>query len=262
MVYTQDYRIGIEDIGKGNAASNRALLAIMEDVGCLHSDSVGYGVMDIEEKQRVWVLLDWQMQVLSRPAYGSQIRAATWSRGIDKICALRDYELSYADGSTAAIGTSRWVFFDTVRHRPARISEDIARLYDPEEGRKVFAEEMQEIKFSAEELAKADTVCYTVQRRDIDLNMHMHNICYLDAACEALPPDIYEQVDFDRVRIQYKHELKLGDRADCACLRHGGSHIVCMSVGGRLHAAVSLSQAQESVRRAGNLPPYEWNCPD
>lgn len=52
MIYSNNYKIGLEDIGINYEASNKALLKIMEDVACLHSASVGYGVFEIETKKK------------------------------------------------------------------------------------------------------------------------------------------------------------------------------------------------------------------
>ena len=52
MIYCSNYKIGLEDIGRNNEATNKALLAIMQDIACLHSASVGYGVLEIETKKR------------------------------------------------------------------------------------------------------------------------------------------------------------------------------------------------------------------
>lgn len=51
MIYFSNYKIGLEDIGRNNEATNKALLAIMQDIACLHSASVGYGVLEIETKE-------------------------------------------------------------------------------------------------------------------------------------------------------------------------------------------------------------------
>lgn len=45
---------------------------------------------------------------------------------------------------------------------------------------------------------------YLIQRRDIDINGHLHNVSYLEAALEAVPEDIYKNVDFNYIRIEYK----------------------------------------------------------
>ncbi len=47
MIYCSNYKIGLEDIGISNEATNKALLTIMEDAAELHSASVGCGVLEI-----------------------------------------------------------------------------------------------------------------------------------------------------------------------------------------------------------------------
>ena len=51
MIYSNSYKIGLEDLGRNNEATNKALLTIMEDVAALHSASVGYGVLEMESKR-------------------------------------------------------------------------------------------------------------------------------------------------------------------------------------------------------------------
>ncbi len=53
---------------------------------------------------------------------------------------------------------------------------------------------------------------YTTTRRDIDLNGHMHNLYYLDLAYEALPEDVYAKRPYDNIQIQYKKEIKYGEK--------------------------------------------------
>lgn len=240
MIFRQIYKIGIEDIGQGNYATNNALLSLMEDVGCLHSAEVGYGVFDIETKQQAWLLLDWQIRVLKRPLYNEKIEVCTWSRHLEKIYAYRDYKMCNEQGEIIAVGTSRWVLFDVQKHRPVRLTEDIAALYQSETGLKAFLEELADIPFSEDKLEEAVKMEYHVQRRDIDMNQHMHNIHYLDAAYEALPQEVYEQQSFDSVRIRYKREIKLGDVVTCAYYKQEDTHIVAMLVEDKVHALVAL----------------------
>ena len=100
MIYSNDYKIGIEDIGINSEATNKALLAIMQDVSALHSASIGYGVLEIETKKRAWMLLDWKMKVIKRPKYNYEIKAETWSRKVERLYAYRDFQLKDKDGNT------------------------------------------------------------------------------------------------------------------------------------------------------------------
>lgn len=242
MVYQHTYTIGMEDIGLNNRATGKALLAMMEDIGGLHSAEVGYGVLDIETKKRAWVLLDWQVQIKQRPVYNETVNAYTWSRKVERACAYRDFELRTQDGTIAAIGSSRWLLFDTERRRPVRLTQEIAELYQTEETHRVFEEEITNIEFDEAALSQAEKTSYKVLRRDIDLNRHMHNISYLEAAYEALPQEVYdtEAGRFEKIRIQYKREIKYGDEVACAYLKQEKGYAVVMMVGDKIHAVISF----------------------
>ena len=142
MIYFSNYKIGLEDIGRNNEATNKALLAIMQDIACLHSASVGYGVLEIETKKRAWMLLDWKMEVIKRPKYNDDIKVETWSRKVERLYAYRDFQIKDKEGNIIVIGTSRWIFVDTDRRRPVRLTADIADLYESETDKNVFTEEM------------------------------------------------------------------------------------------------------------------------
>ena len=122
MIYSINYRIGIEDIGLNNEATNKALLKIMEDVSGFHSASIGYGVFEVESKRKAWMLLDWKMKVIKRPKYNDEIKAQTWSRGADRLYAYRDFQIMDREGNIIAIATSRWIFVDIDRRRPVRLT--------------------------------------------------------------------------------------------------------------------------------------------
>ena len=86
-------------------------------------------------------------------------------------------------------------------------------------------------------------ISYTVKRRDIDINGHMHNLYYLDLAYEALPEEIYNERPFDSVRIQYRKEIKLGDTVKCKYAKVDDKNIVAIysEDENTLHALVELS---------------------
>lgn len=47
MVFNHTYRIGLEDCGKENEATNKAILTILEDIAGLHSATVGLDSMKL-----------------------------------------------------------------------------------------------------------------------------------------------------------------------------------------------------------------------
>lgn len=246
MIFYNSYRVGIEQTGADNEITDRALLSIMEDIASLHSASIGYGPVDLEEKKSGWILLDWQIKVLKRPKYSEKINAATWSRKCDRVCAYRDFEFRNECGEIIVIGTSRWVMLDITTRRPIRITPEIAQLYESEPDRQVFEDEIRNIKcadiIDESELKNiSDSFVYRVLRRDIDINQHMHNINYIDIAYETLPEEVYKNVRFKTIRIQYKKELKYNDEAVCYYLKKGEWYFVFICVEDNIHAMVALN---------------------
>ena len=237
MIYSINYKIGLEDIGINNEATNKALLEIMQNVSGFHSASIGYGVLEVEYKKRAWMLLDWKMKVIKRPKYNEEIVAETWSRKVERLYAYRDFQLKDNEGNIIAIGTSRWIFVDIDRRRPVRLTADIADLYESETDKQVFKGEIEDINSNENYIFKKD---YFIQRRDIDINKHMHNLNYLDMAYEILPDDVYNNKTFDNVRIVYKKEILYGEKVECYYEEDNDRYIVTAKIQDKIHAIIEL----------------------
>ena len=89
MVFNYTYRIGLEDCGRENKATNKAILTILENIAGLHSATVGLGLNEISETGCAWVVLNWQMQIIKRPEYNDELTVYTWSTSADKLFAER-----------------------------------------------------------------------------------------------------------------------------------------------------------------------------
>ena len=132
------------------------------------------------------MLLDWKMKVIKRPKYNDDIKAETWSRKVERLYAYRDFHLKDKEGNIIAIGTSIWIFVDTDRRKPVRLTANIADLYESETDKNVFPEKVEDIECE-DYLFKKD---YYIQRRDIDINEIIEiikntSIEYIDAVFQT-----------------------------------------------------------------------------
>lgn len=251
MKYSYKHRIGLEDVGLGNLATNKALITLMEEVSGFHSTEVGFGLLDTDRMKKGWVLLDWQIKVIKRPVYADVVTAVTWSRGTDKLRAFRDFKIEDDRGNVIAIGTSSWVFMDIEKRRPVRIEEDMLNAYESE-SEMVFPNKMESIsvpnafieakkaKENGSEQNSLETNIYKVTRKDIDMNEHMHNISYIDVANEILPENIYDNPNYNCLRITYKKEAKYGQEISCFYAEENDCHFVVMNSDKGVHAIVEL----------------------
>lgn len=233
------FNFSIRDINKNTELTNKSILGFFEDIGGYHSDIVGFGLKNIEETKISWVLLHWKMKVIKRIKYGDSINVKTWSRGSIRSSCFRDFEIYNKNNELCVIATSKW----TVIHLEKgliRLTDDIIGKYESE-AKTVF----ENYNFDRLKEPENNTLTfeYTIQRRDIDINKHMHNLCYLDLAYEALPENIYEGNNLDNVEIMYKSGAYLGDTVKCFYSNIENEHFVTIKSQDEstLHAIIKLS---------------------
>lgn len=242
MIIKQEFEITFRDVGKSNKITNSALLNILENIAGMHSNQVGYGLNNIAQTGITWVLLNWKLRVFSRPIYGEKLDVETWARKAVKFYTYRDFKVYDKSHNLVAIATSKWALLDATSMSIARITPELLKLYTPENFA-VFEDEQEPNKLIVSEENITKEFHYTVSRRDIDINNHMHNLYYLDLAYETLPDEIYSNGNLNQVEIMYKKEIKLGDTVKClyTCLNQE-HYIVIKSLNNNiLHAVVKLS---------------------
>ena len=241
MIYKEKFKIGLKDVWAKEEVSNIAILEYLEDIAAYHSDSVGIGINTTEETHLNWLLLDWELEVLKRPKYGQVLDIHTWSRGIEKFYAFRDFEVYDEENNLCAIATSKWLLVDSKTGKIARVEQKMADRYQSEKEKEVFQDKKIE-KIKEPEKFESETM-YTARRRDIDVIGHMHNLYYLYLAYEALPEEEYVKRPFNHIRIQYKNQIKLGETVKCKYTKENEENIVVIKSEDdkTLHAIIKMS---------------------
>lgn len=239
MIYEENFKIGLKDVWKGNKVSNRAILEYLENIAAYHSDSVGYGINTSEKTSVSWILLDWKLEVIKRPEYGQTLKIHTWSRKIIKYYAYRDFEIYDNQNNLCAIATSKWLLINNKTGKIEKVEEEMANKYESETEKKVFEDELEKLTLPQN---YENSIIYETKRKDIDIIGHMHNLYYLDLAYEAMPENVYEKRPFDKIRIMYKKEIKLGEIVKCKYSFENNKHKVAIVSEDEkiLHAIIEL----------------------
>lgn len=201
----------------------------------------GFGALDISQTKASWILLDWKIKVLDRPMYAEELRVKTWGRYFQKAYTYRDYEIYNSKGELCVIATSKWALIDIEKRNVLKLTDEIKNKYKPEE-KSVFNEKVLDKMKIPTEFQREIT--YTVGRKDIDINNHMHNTYYLSLAYEVLPEDVYENRPYDNFRITYKKEIQLGDTITCKYTYENNEHIIVIMIPEKevINAIIKLSK--------------------
>ncbi len=240
MFVEHEVFIGLRDVAVNNKVTNTALLSYLEDAGGVHSNLVGYGLREIPTVKRSWILLGWRIKFLKRPGYGERITIKTWSRGIDKLYAYRDFEILDEGRNVIGMATSKWVLLDIEKMKITRITPEVQDAYTIE-NKKVF-EELDLEKLKEPETFLNSTI-FVVNRSLIDVNDHLHNIYFMDIANEVLPMEVYRNAELNDIKMMYKKEIKLGDVVKAFYFVENGEHVVTIKSEDEkiLHAVICLS---------------------
>lgn len=239
MIFKCNYRIGIEDIDNNNEMNNKAVLKMLENAGGRHSESVGYGLNTMYITGLSWVLLAWKVKIIKRAKYDSLVEIRTWARNSNKVFTYRDYEIYDENGELLVIATSKWTLIDIYNGTIAGLSKDVIEKYGDEE-KSVFEE--RNIEKLIEPKTEISKINYNILRSDIDMNNHVHNLCYLDFAYEVLPEKIYRSEECKNIEIMYKRQIKFGDEIVCKYTLENEKNIVTIKSkdGNTLHSIVKL----------------------
>ncbi len=209
MIYKELMKPSLEDFGREGTLTEHALLRMLENISCYHSDSLGLGAMNREETSLAWLLLEWRLQLLSPMYYGKAYEVSTWSRGALSFCTtLRDFEIRDESGALCLVASSKWTPVNAKTKKLLRITDELLCVYGTEE-KAVFGGDI--LNRLREPEAYDLEVTLPIRRGDFDLNAHVHNLCYLDFAMEALPDEVYRTRAFHDIRITYRKELGEGE---------------------------------------------------
>ena len=207
-ICSEIFTVTLPDVGEKNRLTNKAILRMLQEIACIHSSYANFGVNDAEKTGTAWILLNWKLQVFSRPIWNTKLKVNTWSSNQNHLSFYRDFEIFDDNNQLVALATSKWVLYDINKGSLVKITDDIKSRYVHID-KHVFESKMTE-KLKEPENSTLSTV-YKVCRRDIDTNHHVNNLNYLDFAYEALPEDSFYNNEFNNIEIMYKHEAKLGE---------------------------------------------------
>ena len=208
-MYSFSNRVRYSEVNSEKELTLPSLLDYLQDCCTFESEDFGVGVDYLAKEQVAWILSSWEIKVYRYPQMGQHIMVSTWPYAFRGFYGYRNFCIEGEDGEIFAEANSVWVFMDTEKMRPARVSERMQEVYIPEI-RDEIPGEWADRKISLPDEAVQKSVekePVRVSRFYIDTNHHMNNGKYILVAEEYLP----EQVFVCGLRAEYRKAAMLGD---------------------------------------------------
>ncbi len=203
--FEKSYQIHVYETTPNTRLSSYSLLNYLQDIASDHAEMLGFGRDDLMKQNSFWVLSRLYIEFTAWPVWNDKIILRTWPNGIDKIFAIRNFEICAPDGRILGCATSSWLILDM----------NTRRIQRPElffEGINIHEYE----KFAIRNASKLETFveqgghnhCFRIKTSDLDVNFHTNNAVYLRWISDSYDPGFLMEHDPQSVEINYLAESK------------------------------------------------------
>lgn len=182
----KEYHVHVYETGPDGKLNLYSLFNYFQDIASEHAVKLGYGRDDLLEHNNFWVLSRIYAETGELPAWGDRVKVTTWPRGVDKLFALRDYDVRDCEGKLLCSATSSWLIIDKTSRKIKRPDNILSSF-------KAESEFLNPLPRNANKLDPVDgesviTSRFRVRVSDLDINLHTNNVRYLKWVIDTLSP--------------------------------------------------------------------------
>ena len=209
LQFEKAYRVHVYETGPNGRLNLYSLFNYMQDIASDHAIRLGFGRDDLMRDNRFWVLSRVYAVIHYWPLWEDTIILKTWPNGTDKLFALRNYKISYADGRNIASGTSSWLILDRTTKKIQRPDSILSQYNQNMHTNKSPIRYATKIN-SAEENGKESAV-FRIKVSDLDVNLHTNNVRYLKWVSDSYDLDFIMNYYPQSAEINYIAESKFDE---------------------------------------------------
>ncbi|MDR7857239.1 acyl-ACP thioesterase domain-containing protein [Tissierella sp.] len=210
--FRKSFEITFYESDKNKKATPLSILTYLGETSGAHTDNMGFDIDNLQSRNYGWMLNRWKVRIDRYPEVKEKIIIETWTSGIDKFFATREFIIY--DNNDIEIGraSSLWIFIDISKKRPIRIPTEFYEAANPIEERAF--NNFTDFKI---DMNITDYIDFHVRRSDIDYNNHVNNTKYLAWMIESIPDFVFENYRLHEFEILYKKEAIYGNTILSGC---------------------------------------------
>lgn len=163
----------------------------------------GYGIDVMNQEGHSWVLLRSAIEITDRPRIYDNYNIQVWPVKSSGLTYSRCVKVTNDEGSEIGCGTTEWCVIDIKTRRPVfpeLVLEDSDRSFPCRSARRI-ADFPPEITTTRE-----------IGYCDCDFNGHLNNTHYIEMFYNLLPPELVTTGLSVRIDINYRSEVRSGDK--------------------------------------------------
>lgn len=209
MIYSQEFDYFTNRTGLS------ALFQLLQDVSGSHCRLMGLSHMRLSQDGLMWVVVRHYAKIARLPLPGEHVTADTWHGGTKHMLFPRYYRLYGADGEQLVEGGAVWAMVD-MRERRMKNPADYSLVLPSEEtgDEPCYQKPITTLPTTGE-------AEFIVPQEYIDLNGHMNNTRYYDAAEDSIAHETAGLTPVE-VRTSFIAELPRGASMELHWGHNGG----------------------------------------
>ena len=207
-MYYQDYYIHTYEVDKNKRLMVSALLNYFQDAMVHNADSFGAGSDYAFNNGQLWVLIDYEIDIIELPLGKTTITCGTAPYDIKRFFAFRKWEMKDSSGNLVATAKGKFVLIDIKTKDIVAPTNDMVKIFKnviEEGGVTTFTKNTpldNEIIYISKDIVK---------NTYIDINKHMNNVYYMIIAYNNIPHNMLDTHKINKIRITYKKESVVDD---------------------------------------------------
>lgn len=207
-LWREQFVIRSYEIGPSTFVTPQAVCRFLQEAASNHAYRLSLSTRELDRLNQMWVLSHLTLKMTNYPKWRDTLHIETWpvSPGTG-IRAYRDFILRNDQGEELGRASTMWLLLNRDSRRPTRLPGWLSELTSPA----ISPAFMKEVKDSDFPLSAQATQTFPVRANEIDWNLHVNNVCYVEWALEALQPLDRLHQKVVELNIEFVGEAKLGD---------------------------------------------------
>ena len=177
--YTRTFRVRHYELDSFGHVNNAVYANYLQEAAIEASSDAGFTPAWYAENKTGWVIRQLSIRYHLQASYNDELEVTTWVSNVRRVSSTREYLITRAaDKAKVARARVNWVYLDMNRSKPARVTDQFVRAFEP-------AGEMEELGIRLQNPYKTlDAFRYRTRRRvqtyELDALHHVNNAVYLN----------------------------------------------------------------------------------
>jgi medium-chain acyl-[acyl-carrier-protein] hydrolase len=207
--FEKDYHVHVYETDANGKLTLSGLFNYLQDTASDHAEKLNFGRDDLLKNNHIWVLSRMYARIDNLPEWNDTVTVRTWPSGIDKILALRDYEVLNLNDTCIVSATSSWAIIDRTTKKIQRPDDIITHFHSTLTKKRSLERNASKL----DQITKDGHLSpvFKVKYSDLDVNLHVNNVKFLQWVTDSYPLDFITSHSPLSVEVNYLAESMCGD---------------------------------------------------